>query len=321
MKDVRWTPLKRRKDKIIMENCIICRNPILEKSLEHVFPEAIGGMYIINTVCKICNSLLGNSVDIKLINHICVSIFREEFQLPGKNGQIPCFFDQTVVINDDPLTKGRLQKDLDGSLVLKIITSTEYAILNDKEQAFYVSVDGSNTKDLEKIKAKIEERAHKQGKTVHFDNSLKRTTIHKPKISGIFPNIDINDFKIGFLKIAYEFACEMVPDYLTDSWSLDIAQILKKGLTTDLHKYVFGSGFDIEYISCFKLFGDFSNNHTIHLLDSDFGLVCYVSIFAQMYVLVRLSKKKYCGDERYFCYNDYVNKTYYLKKFSEYVFD
>ena len=71
--------------------CIFCKE---EKSAdqfsdEHVFPEAIGGSFIIrNMVCRPCNSKLGMEVDSKLADHFLVRLIRYELGLFGKKGKM-----------------------------------------------------------------------------------------------------------------------------------------------------------------------------------------------------------------------------------------
>jgi len=48
--------------------CIFCLNES-PPSKEHVFPSAIGGTWIIDRVCKVCNDRLGHDVDKLLSEH------------------------------------------------------------------------------------------------------------------------------------------------------------------------------------------------------------------------------------------------------------
>ena len=56
--------------------CIICRENKDNLSDEHVIPDAIGGYYHIYTVCKECNSKLGQNIDSKLVKHPFTSFMR-----------------------------------------------------------------------------------------------------------------------------------------------------------------------------------------------------------------------------------------------------
>ena len=66
--------------------CIFClkdRSP----SLEHVFPDAIGGTLTIARVCEPCNSWLGTNVDSYLTDHIGVLMKRFLLRIPNRDGK------------------------------------------------------------------------------------------------------------------------------------------------------------------------------------------------------------------------------------------
>jgi hypothetical protein len=71
--------------------CIFCKKEktTAEFSSEHVFPESIGGSFLIDTVCRGCNSELGNKVDSKLADHFLVRLIRYVLGLRGKRGGTP----------------------------------------------------------------------------------------------------------------------------------------------------------------------------------------------------------------------------------------
>jgi hypothetical protein len=56
---------------------------------EHVFPEAIGGMYKIKNVCRECNSKLGGNIDVLLTNNLIVEMKRTIYDLRGQSGKQP----------------------------------------------------------------------------------------------------------------------------------------------------------------------------------------------------------------------------------------
>src|SRR6266436_2941017 len=59
------------------------------RSVEHVFPEAIGGTLTLSTMCRPCNGHLGNSADVHLTDHVLIKLDRWQFNLSGKGGAIP----------------------------------------------------------------------------------------------------------------------------------------------------------------------------------------------------------------------------------------
>ena len=72
--------------------CVICRKPLDNPSVDHLFPYAIGGRKEIGGVCVSCNNKMGEKVDSKLTDYLFVLLFRERFHLTGKNGKAPSFF-------------------------------------------------------------------------------------------------------------------------------------------------------------------------------------------------------------------------------------
>jgi len=59
-----------------------------EMSEEHVFPEAIGGVFIIRQICKPCNSYLGHHVDHALCNDWYICLTRTRLGIGGKKDKI-----------------------------------------------------------------------------------------------------------------------------------------------------------------------------------------------------------------------------------------
>ena len=87
--------------------------------------------------------------------------------------------------------------------------------------------------------------------------------------------------------------------------------------TTDLNRIIDFYG----RILGLKVLGDFKDCHTVHLLDNDLGLFCYVSIFDTAYVVVRLSLSNHCDGYKYMLYNNYVERTYWMKRFGRMGFE
>jgi hypothetical protein len=73
-----------------MFRCILCRTPHDDsaRTVEHVFPEAIGGTLTMTDMCKACNDMLGHSADVVLADHFLIKMDRRLFKLGGK-GNVP----------------------------------------------------------------------------------------------------------------------------------------------------------------------------------------------------------------------------------------
>jgi len=96
-------------------NCIVCNEekPDSETTIEHIFPEAIGGSLVLNDVCKPCNSYLGHSVDTALTDHFLILVKRAHLGVTGDSGKLPNPLKGTH--NDDDERRVRFETDKDGN--------------------------------------------------------------------------------------------------------------------------------------------------------------------------------------------------------------
>jgi hypothetical protein len=72
--------------------CIFCLNE-REPSVEHVFPDAIGGTLVIDRVCKPCNDWLGTNIDALLTDHVLVLAKRNQLGITNRDGKSPTWHD------------------------------------------------------------------------------------------------------------------------------------------------------------------------------------------------------------------------------------
>lgn len=298
--------------------CIICHADDVELSDEHVFPDAIGGCYHIYTVCKKCNSFLGEAVDNPLTDHIIIKLFRENYKLAGKTGKIPSFLlDSEIQNKDNPEEKMKFYIDENNELKLKYLPNTKEVIDENGNTKFEVKVDYSDKDKLAKIQEKKIERYQKKG----FSANLSKPEIVSQKGMTIQSELkfDLLKYRIGLLKIAYESMCDFFPVYEEDDYGLQISEILKNARYEDVNKFVnVGNGFeDIEILNTFKVFQvDFTNKHTLFFVFLEkAGLYCFISLFDKIKVGIKMSDKNYVGYASVlFITNDYVKKC--VEKYS-----
>lgn len=179
--------------------CIICHADDVELSDEHVFPDAIGGCYLIYTVCKKCNSFLGEAVDNPLTDHIIIKLFRENYKLAGKTGKIPSFLlDSEIQNKDNPEEKMKFYIDENNELKLKYLPNTKEVIDENGNTKFEVKVDYSDKDKLAKIQEKKIERYQKKG----FSANLSKPEIVSQKGMTIQSELkfDLLKYRIGLLK-------------------------------------------------------------------------------------------------------------------------
>ena len=81
------------------KKCIFC---LEEKPLtiEHVFPESIGGKLTIPFVCKDCNSKLGTAIDGKFQKVLPIELERQNYGITGKKGHLPDVFSGDWIVDD-----------------------------------------------------------------------------------------------------------------------------------------------------------------------------------------------------------------------------
>lgn len=217
--------------------CIICHTDNSELSDEHVFPDAIGGGYHIYTVCKKCNSFLGEAVDNPLTDHIIIKLFREDYKLAGKTGKIPSFLlDSEIQNKDNPEEKMKFYIDENNELKLKYLPNTKEVIDENGNTKFEVKVDYSDKDKLAKIQEKKIERYQKKG----FSANLSKPEIVSQKGMTIQSELkfDLLKYRIGLLKIAYESMCDFFPEYENDIYGLQISDILRKARYIELLKKI-----------------------------------------------------------------------------------
>lgn len=249
-----------------IKECIICGKEIVDPSIEHVLPAAIGGRKTIRTVCKSCNSLLGEKVDCLLTEDPAIRFLRAFFQIPNRDGK-------TISILSD-LKKIRYQ-DKDGNILA--IKSGDGRTLpsyyagnpipkvqvQQKEPAGFL-VNWS-AMDFEFAFNKAKREFKKQG-IVFSDNHLRSLleSSMNQEWSCVAIESDIvahfDSYVPCAIKIAYEAMCDMFPDY----WKED-------DLGREYREFLFSAisrcpSSDLKYPQRVRIIPDFWNAQNNHLL-------------------------------------------------------
>ena len=94
-----------------MFRCIFCRQDLDDsrRSIEHVFPEAIGGTLKLRDLCKPCNDLFGHSADVSLTDHFLIKMDRRFLRVNGK-GAAPNPFERGLLHEPEGSTKVRWEE-------------------------------------------------------------------------------------------------------------------------------------------------------------------------------------------------------------------
>jgi len=294
-----------------MSICIICREEKNEFSDEHVIPDAIGGYYHISSVCKDCNSVMGNKVDNKLVDHMFSKYLRFLKKLKGKSGDVPNPFTGTHHLENDDSRKFQLRNDKKSKLELYALPKVTDEKIDENTHRISISVDD---KDINKIDDILHKRMERLG--FNANQIALKETFRKPKkglIISINNSIDIHDYKIGLLKIAYEFAVSVIHNYFNDKMAIEISHVIKNAIYDKVTNYVnVGDGFTKKLLFPLSEYLDFEGNkHYVILLNNNGKLYCILSIFNVFIVGIQLSDKPYLSElDVIVGVNDYAEKTF-----------
>lgn len=271
--------------------CIICREEKEDMSDEHVIPDSLGGFYHIFNVCKICNSEMGQKVDSPLVNHKLTELYRFAQEIEGKTGSVPNPFSGIFLEEGNPEIKARVDVNQDGKLEVLY-----HPIIRLKEdggvvQSIEIEVDTKDEGKIDEILKKITKRKGIPDSAIV--QSERRRKVRTGGVGGRW-EIDILKFKIGLLKIAYEFAVDSIKNFYQDEDAIKISKILKNADYEAVWEYVkIGSGLQPEIFQPFADYLDLSSKkHYLILIPSESGLLCFVKLQDLFSIGVVLSKNK-----------------------------
>lgn len=273
-----------------MPTCIICWKTADVLSDEHVIPEGLGGHYHITSVCRDCNSRLGHHIDSKLVNHTFSKFGRYLENLTGKSKNLPNPFSGTHTLADDESQKMRLEIDETGALKPHLIPKVEWKF--DQSTQNLTLILAMPPADKEKILEKVERRYGIKTDSQALPVTKKQVTVRTAI------TVDTLEFKIGLLKMAYEFAYDVLPRYRLDPTVKEISAILENVEYENAEKYAnIGDGFDRSVLKQLSEIIDFqTGNHYLVLLPSNQGLICFVHLYNMFCLGVTLSTAAYPVD-------------------------
>jgi HNH endonuclease len=270
--------------------CIICRVEKSDMSDEHVIPESLGGYYHIYNVCVFCNSKLGNMVDSPLVNHKLTELYRFCEGLEGKSGKVPNPFSGVFTSKADSSLKAQAIPDEDGMIRMIIFPKIEVNEVAGAVESIRITVDSLDEGKIEKI---LENKLIRLG----IDPAdMVRGERYQALVDGEFSGhwqVDIRRFKIGMLKIAYEFAVDAVSNFYESDDAKEISRILREADHDSVENYVkIGSGLQPEVFSPFIDYLDLESwKHYLVLIQTEMGLVCCIKLHKLFCIGVVLSDK------------------------------
>ena len=292
-----------------MKECIICRKEKNDFSDEHVIPDALGGYYHIFSVCKECNSKLGSCVDTKLVKHLFSTFQRYSTGIKGKNGNIPNPFSGTHTLKNDKSQKVKLEMDENGQFNPYMITKRSESLINEKK-SISLTFDKRDSSKLPKVLEKIAKRNNIKVEDMNISEDLNISQKISPEIS-IQLSVDFEEFKIGLLKIAYEFAVDSIPKYYTDTQAIVISKYLYNCKVKNNDLFL-GSGLDTEVFKGIKWMLDLESNKQYLILfpTEEYGLICMIYLSEYISITVKLSYSKYLDQDFIIGINDIERKFF-----------
>jgi HNH endonuclease len=223
--------------------CLIClkHKPREEFTLEHIFPESVGGTLTTRQVCKPCNDRLGHSVDCTVTDHALVQLARMALGIAGKTGHIPNPLERGY-LGDNPQHKVSLRADPvgGGPLTAYTIPIVSKTITEPGKGRVSVRLDAEDARKLGEVLSKTLKRAGAAPLTAEQIGQLKPNTeaIHQPWIN-VPLDLDVSQYRRGLMKIVYELACVWLgDDYLDDPAASELRRFtLDTALTFDASSY------------------------------------------------------------------------------------
>jgi len=277
-------------------HCIICHADGVELTDEHVIPDAIGGYIHCHNVCKDCNSRMGDHVDNQLLNNFLIKGLRHTHKLKGKTNTIP-----NPLVGDGFLDTGEkvCVEDVKGVITPRILpTSPE---ITPDNKAGKITVDARD----EKLIPAMQQKMLKKMGVNHSEVKLVSTrTVHQivQPVVKMQAVVDLKNYKIALLKIAYEICVELFPDYENDPCGQKYADILygaaheREGALDRLDEVRFiGNGFEDPLKPLLSQFIDYENKsrHVIVVFNHVGHLSCLVKLFDTFSIIIEMSDSPY----------------------------
>lgn len=276
--------------------CIICRKEAVGTD-EHIIPDTLGGIIHCNNVCKQCNSLLGEKIDVNLVNSILVRFDRESYNLTGKKKKSYCWTDNINFKTDDGQNV-KIGKDNNGKKFVKY----QLKKIENKNKISFIGDDEEETSN-----ALMKTLNRKEIK--FSDTEIIKSIEEKSRniTAEIQENIALID--LALLKICYEFFINKEPEYYEDKNSKKISDFLYKyiyssknelGLEELKNKNLNGLFVESkkEIIEIIKRFlntekMNLESNHIIALMYTGEEVYGAVILFSKVWGLYKLSDKSY----------------------------
>jgi len=212
--------------------CIFCLKEGAP-TIEHVFPDAIGGTLSITRVCEPCNSWLGTNVDAYLTDHIGILMKRFLLRIPNRDGKTIGLDDILGLgtLADDPEQRIKLVRERRGDRITpQLLYKSQRIQSEDGKETVRITADECQAPDLEKI---IQRTLRREGLSPLSETELQAKvaelkkqirTLEQPCVRHDL-KVDLVSYHNAMLKIAYELAWLWLGDgFLDDPGAVKLRQ-------------------------------------------------------------------------------------------------
>lgn len=296
-------------------HCIICHRDNVVLSDEHIIPDSIGGYIHCFNVCKDCNSQLGDHVDKHLMSHFFIQGARHTHRLKGKKDSIP-----NPLLGDAVLKTGEKVRveEKNGVITPRILPTAP--IIADDNRSFHVVLDKRDEKLVPAIAQKMYKKMGLKPGEFKIVSKVEEHQLVQPVVEKR-STIDLKNYKIGILKIAYESCVQLFPEYEHDTLGCLYANILHSAATDRLDEVPFvGDGFRNPFDSLWSKLIDQTNNkrHFIVFFLHGKKLYCLVKLFDVFSQVLKMSDSGYLEENELLLYvNDFGKHSYEVMTLEE----
>src|SRR5574337_184740 len=278
---------------------------------EHVFPETIGGAFLIPNMCKKCNSELGKLVDTPFVNSPKILFERNRYNLTRDGRDIQNPFKGRIYESNGK--KYKIDFDENGNIVrhfFPVLPSKGTVLPGEK---FTISFD---VKDEANVPEMIQKFLKRNGLSaaVYIQGEPERTHHPEEERTETSPNAPI---MLGLVKIAYEFTATYIPSYIDDELAAEYRRTLEKGEFSEKITELINPPKEIllnlaEVIGERIYIPDQESHWAFLFYAPNVGLMCIVKIFDIANTFIMSVDKRFNAQTFFLGVNNFITSKYQL---------
>lgn len=291
----------------MLRECIICREIKSDFNEEHVFPKTIGGGFKIYSVCSECNKRMGDLIDTPFVNLKQILLFRHNYGLQRGQRKIKNPLSGKHITNEGETV---IIRNNGNGFYYDIVPQMQI-IESENGPVGKITVTGGLISSKENLIEKYSKEFEKRtGYKVGFHSVEENQKSQPVTITVTDSN---NDFILGCLKIAYESAVTLIPQYYEDELATTYSKMLKSGkINKEYQHHINPQKLVInDLIDKLNSYSAIANYHCAVILSNleSIGLIAIVKVFDMVYCLILSKKNIYLDDRIILLLNDSINEA------------